>query len=700
MKILKRFFLLFSAFLSLAVFSSAQKTRPSVLKCVESGIYDASEIEGYAEKSGDKKLYGFAVIIKSVKGQDLAADTSALLNALAYVRKFKNPVDRNVLLSAVYVLWGNVLKFQDDFAGAREKFRTGLGAVMDAVKISPECAVFLAGAEGTVAQFEILTKNFPMAQRLCMEAEEIYSKPEFSHLNICLEGRASVLNSYGIVCAEIPIYSEAKKKYCASLEAYKLLKEKTGKSYGWETALVFNNLGVLYDNAGSFDDALYNYKKAEEILKSISKKNSVLELQYAKLLADEGNLFRKFSFPDSALVYLEAALEIFGAETSLSESGKFQLSVLYNSLAALGRAEKNYGKADEFFTACCKLRKELAALSDAYLPFWAETLSEYGGFCVENVDIDLAVYYSSLAVEVRKKVSELSPTDENMRLLAEEYDNSAYIRILSGDSEGAVADCENSRRIRREILSSDHESGIDGYYNTLCNLSTLYNKEGKFVRALEVLSELEENLKRYSDTLGEDYNYKSALTAFNTALAFDALGRKAEAYSSVRNAYLKIAGVSGGEGEKYLVEEGDILIQLGNYAFDAGEFPAAEDYYKKAVVIRTELSGKGIISFAAVSGALNNLGLLYHGTNEPEKARECFLKAQKLFDAISEEDYDIEAATAFARTAVNSVECAGGGLKNVRLLNKAEEVLRPFAQTPPADYYYGCIQKMLDSLKK
>ena len=681
--------------------SRAQKPQSSVLKCAGAGVYDISKMEEYAKKNGDSKLHRFAVLMNSSFSEDSVSLAENLLKAEAAAAKFKNETDKKILSSMVYIRWGNFLKERGCYDLAREKFNTGLNFVINAVNRQPECMVFLASAESVVASFEILMKNFPKARLLCEEAESIYSDERFSHLNICIEGKASVLNSHGIVCAEIPQYLSAKKKYTESLCLYNLLEEKTSKRYDYEKATVYNNLGVLFDNAGSLEEALSNYTSAEKIFERLSKENPSVMTVYAKLFSDKGNIFRKLSYNDSAAVCFEKALEIFSRKTSFTDDEKVQLSTLYNNLAVLSRSEKNYARADEFYTESYKIRKELAQKSDSYLGLWAEVLTDYGMFCVDNADIDLAVYYLEQAALTREKIVSTDPKDENKNALAESYDNLAYVCLFSGDNSGAKRNYELSGETRRGILASDPGVYLDSYYNSLSNLASIYNKEDDFDSAVRVLSTLRETLEQYSDTSSEDFYYKSAVTDYNLALTYGYAGKKSVAYAVMKEAYNEISKISGGQSGKFLTETGEILLQLGNCAFDSGDFGSAELYYQKAVDIRLSLAEKNIVSYASAAGALNNLGLLYYALDKREKADGCFFKAQKLFETISEEDYDIEAATAYAKTAINIAECTEkNSVKNRELLKHAGEILKPFTENPSAGYYYGYLQKVLANLKK
>jgi tetratricopeptide (TPR) repeat protein len=697
----KYFYILFLTVCALSFELAAQKPQSSMLKCVEAGVYDISGMEEYAKKIGDNKLHRFAVLINGLKDEDSLSTSEKFLKAEAYAAKFKDETDKNILLSTVYIRWGNFFKERGCYAAAQEKFNAGLNFVINAVNKKHECMVFLACAESVVASFEILVKNFPKARLLCEEAESIFSDERYSSLNTCIEGKATILNSHGIVCAEIPQYLSAKKKYTEALELYNMLETRTSKCYDYEKATVYNNLGVLFDNAGSLEEALLNYTLAEKLLERYSKSNQSVMTVYAKLLTDKGNLFRKLSLPDSAAVCLEKALKIFSEKNSFTDGERVQLSTLYNNLAVLNRSEKNYEKADEFYTESYKIRKELAQKSDSYLGLWAEVLTDYGMFCVDNADIDLAVYYLEQAALTREKIVGTDPRDENKNALSESYDNLAYVCLFSGDTPGAKKNYELSGQMRRWILASDPGVYLDSYYNTLSNLASIYNKEENFEAAINILSTLRETLEQYSDTSTEDFYYKSAVTDYNLALTYDYAGKKSVAYAVMKEAYNEISKVSGRQSGKFLTETGEILLQLGNCAFDSGDFVSAELYYEKAVAIRTSLAKKNIISYASAASALNNLGLLYYALNKHEKADESFFKAQKLFETISEEDYDIEAATAYAKTAINIAECTSKNRdKNRELLQHAGEILKPFTENSSAGYYYEYLQKVLANLKK
>lgn len=682
-----------------------QESKSVILKGVFSGVCDFNELQRYTLKSSGKKLseplrlINQALLLSDKQNYDSAL--SVLIGMTPLLEKIKNPIDKNSLLCAQEVLSGGCLFMRGEQLKAQERFNNALSIMMEQVKVSSDCAVLLARCEAYIARKEILMNNFPLADRLCKEALEVYSDSKFSSLNFALEGKASVLNSFGIVCAGIPHYSNAKKKYEEALEIYALLSKQNKKSYEFEKAVIFSNLGSLYDNVGSFDEALLNYNKAEIVFKNLSKFSNSVESSYAKLLTDKGNLFRKISLEDSAFACLNTALDIFVKKTSLSVADSIRLSILYDNLASLYIAQKNFRDADECYNCSYKIKKIFSQKSDTYLDIWADVLGNYGMFCVLTQDYDLAIYYLQEAVLARQKLEEKFNNSESKNDLAVSFDNLAYAYILNNDYSSAEINYEKSSALRLDILPFDTGVYLDSYYNTQCSLSGLYQTQNNYDKALDILDGLLETLKRFSDTLKVDYFYKTAVTYYNTALIYSLSGNIGTAVSVMEHSWQNMQKAIKSDSSGYFVEAGNILLKLGNLYADISDFDRSEEYYKKCIDIRQMLSQKGVIPYYETSAAYNNLALLYCKTLRKEKAKECFFKAQKLFELVLKDDYDITGAIALAQTLINEYECSGlDKVDGQRLVENALEILKPFLEFSQAEYFYNCLQKISSTLKK
>lgn len=639
---------------------------------------------------------------------DIAKVSEAMEQCIVYCKQYKNTVSRATTLASVYLQWGNILKNAGCFNDARKKLQESLQLIGTIVKTNRNYAADLAEVESAQAAIEIEMKDFRRAEAMCQDAYGIYSMDEYSKSDYALVGKASLLNTYGALYNAMGRYGEAAKKYNESLEIYARLSIINNKLYLGEKATVLNNIGMLYENMGDFENAMKYYKLASVNFEATLSLQTNYEAAYGNALASVGNLYRKCMQTDSALCYLEQGLHIFRHKEKLTDAENADYSTICNNLAVLYRQKGKPEIAEQFYETAYHIRKELSEKSEVYLPLWCDIMNNYGLFFIDNGDLDLAIYYLAKALEIRNEIY----TDKGIgaAVIADNYDNLAYAYHTSRMQDLAIENYEKSRRIRQELVSSDPNRNLDDYMSTMQNLAALYKQEGRLVDALAVMVDLREVVSSLLITDDEKKRANLADILHNTALLYSALNQKQQAIDAMNNAIDEYTVLAVVDRNKYAKEVASALIQAGNYYTDIYDYDNAEKYYRKALEINTELCESGLTKVYDLAANFNNLGLMYYQQSEMDKAKECYLKARKIFENSTEISADIQTALNRAMVDINIVvyyiyeknsELVDDNFSVCdEYLHDAINSLKPYLSNPSANYYHEYALKLMDKIIK
>jgi tetratricopeptide (TPR) repeat protein len=427
-------------------------------------------------------------------------------------------------------------------------------------------------------------------------------------------------------------------------------------------------------------------------------------------LSIDGTLHTMHDDADTALVNMEQRLQTYRNKRKLTDEEKADYSTVCNNLAIHYRKNGRLDIAEQFYETAYRIRKELAEKSEQYRALWADILNNYGLYFLDVNDKDLAIYYLSKALETRLAGVEdsLDAHSPAANATADNYDNLAFALYKAHLMQEAADNYEKSRAIRRRLVleSGQPEQYIGDYITTMQNLAALYKQNNQTIDALAAMIELRETLTQLHTNSPSEYLDQIANARHNTALLYGMLNQKSQAADAMNLAIKDYNVLALSDRNKYLPEVAAALNQAANYYADLGDYANAEKYYKKALDINTKLYAEHLIDPTEMAGNLNNLGRMYYDQSKMEEAKDCYIKAKKIFD--TDDPTDIKAALNKAMTNINIVMYyiyeKNSGIDNdeyqncAKYLKETIESLRAFLFNPSASYYYDYAQKLLRTL--
>ncbi len=482
------------------------------------------------------------------------------------------------------------------------------------------------------------------------------------------------------------------------------LSRKKAKTYAPTVAYLRGVMYELKDSTGLamgyYHDALDGYKKSKDSQRG--------QLRALRRMFD---IHTKNGTTDSALYCMEQGLQIYRCKRNLTDEEKADYSTICNNLAILHRQNDRLAIAEQFYETAYHIRKELVEKSDRYRPLWADILNNYGLYFLDINDSDLAIYYLTKALEIRKGATDtVSVATPSANVIADNHDNLAYAYYMAKQPQLAAEHYENARSIRRGLVQSSEvkERCIDDYIATIQNLAALYKQSNRSIDALAALVELRDALSTLPYSLQPKYLEQLAATKHNIALLYGILNQRQQAVDAMNMAIKDYNLLALADREKYLPEVAVAMNQAANYYSTICDYENAEKYYKKALEINTGLYADNLVEPSEVAGNLNNLGRMYYDQSKMEDAKNCYIKARKIFDQT--DPTDIKAALNKAMTNINIVMyyiyeknsgIADEGFQDCgKYLMEAIEILRPYLFNPSANYYHEYAKKLLDSIIK
>lgn len=267
------------------------------------------------------------------------------------------------------------------------------------------------------------------------------------------------------------------ESYLVRMEQH--LKDTAGAN--WQHALVYNELGGLYQEAGLYQDSLEafqkardmgrkgmepgeyatilnnmagtlrimgEYSRAEELFLEAVHMYEAAELQntaaYASVLNNLSQVYQETRQVDKAIQYQE---QMLAAAENIPECRQEPV-VIYNNLTALYRAAGNEEKA-----LCCanKALEEYDRLPDDVRRHYTPILNSLAGYLYGAGE-----YARALAIYQKSARDTLRSCGEN-----EEYgtihQNMRWVYEKLGDHDGAMECLNRAARVYRKIYGPDHD---------------------------------------------------------------------------------------------------------------------------------------------------------------------------------------------------------------------------------------------------
>ncbi len=141
---------------------------------------------------------------------------------------------------------------------------------------------------------ELSVKNFYRSLSLYREIQNV-------------EGEANVLTNIGAIQLQLINLKEAKKNFFDALEVYNRISANRNDSLPpYQLVTLYNNLGIVFENEGSFNEAIEYYQRGIGLARKIPNSSSNLAMLFNNL----GSTYMKMGNHSEALNAMQQALRI------------------------------------------------------------------------------------------------------------------------------------------------------------------------------------------------------------------------------------------------------------------------------------------------------------------------------------------------------------------------------------------------------
>ena len=473
------------------------------------------------------------------------------------------------------------------------------------------------------AKTEMADLSTPIEERIARVAE-IYAKADdwASRSAYDKEKYAKLLFDYADFLFNYAHYNESVKIY---LRQIALSEELYGKD-STDTAISYNNIGLVYDNKGDYDKALEYYSKALNIKEKVLGKehpstatsynniagvydskgdyDKALEYHFKALDIREKVLGKEHpdtatSYNNIGLVYkrqgnYDKALEYYFKALYIDEKvlGKEHphTATDYNNIAGVYYSKGDYVKALEFYFKALDIREKVLGKEH---PDTATDYNNIGSVYWKQGIYDKALEYYFKAMHVYETVLGLKHP-----LIATSYNNIGTVYDDKGDYDKALEYYEKALDIKEKVLGKEHPSTANSYNN----IGLVYKRQGDYDKALEFYFKA---LDIDEKVLGREH--PSTATSYNNiGLVYKRQGN----YDKALEYYFKALYID----EKVLGKEhSDTAIDynnIGSVYKNQGDYDKALEYYEKAISILLKILGPDHPSTKAVQGNVDFLKLM------------------------------------------------------------------------------------------
>ena len=614
----------------------------------------------YYQKSNEKKyvrissVYYLLSELNTLEG-DYETALQNVLKSTDYINKSNmRDVDKQPLLSKNYLQTGLIYRSIGDYSKAVEYLNKSLQSMLSVSEKSLLHVVDLADIKTNLASCDLDMKDYRKAEALCDDAEALYNLPDVEKSESALSGKAFMYNIKGMLCSRQEKNMEAMQNYNLSLDIYDLLVYKFRNRYLDNHALVCRNIAMLYDNMHQYDEALYFYNHAAEEEAELFNNNEVAQSRYANTLMNIGNIYRKRERTDSALTYLHKALDIYKKIKSPTINEQADYSTVCNNLAILYRKTGNMEIAENFYNQAYQMRKNLSEDNSDYQQLLADIQNNYGLFYIDNGDNDMALYYFTKAVEIRENNKD-SISENSKNVLADSYDNIAYVSTLLGNYTDAEIYYQKSSEIRKSLYINNPNVFAIDYSTTLKNQGLMYFRNNQPQKSLECLEKAVEIYQQQTKNTNASYYEQIADVKYNMSIVYNQMGQTQKALETLQDVCAVYSALAAKNPHIYSVEAAAALQLSGDFYFDANDFNTAEQKYLQALEIYEKQVDDNPDLKLNMAQIYSNLGLLCMQNKKNDDALNYFKTAGNIYKLFDEKQKNIETAINFAKNNINIV---------------------------------------------
>lgn len=276
--------------------------------------------------------------------------------------------------------------------------------------------------------------NYAICERFCDQAAKIYDR---NNMKYSVNGRAILLRR--------AILYRKQSKFAAALEIYEGILNYQIHKYGekyYGNAVIYNNIGKVYEEQGNLSGALQQYKKAADLLGGTEKQSGKIEKIYRNICL----IYLKSDDANEAWKYIKKAKKIvedvYGKDSS-------SLIDIYNSMAGVWRVRRRTDKELEY------LEKAINMIRKTHMEN-----SEMAAYVYHNMgrifrvsgDIGESVRYYKQAIDIWEKAY-----GEKNDLTANSYEGLAYTFYCGGDHAMARKYANKARSVWVSLYGSHNE---------------------------------------------------------------------------------------------------------------------------------------------------------------------------------------------------------------------------------------------------
>ncbi len=286
-------------------------------------------------------------------------------------------------------------------------------------------------------------------------------------------------------------YSEALEYF----DKAKIIRQELLGENHPDTAQIYNNIGLVYDNQRKYNRAIEYFEKALRIKFSVLGENHpAIATSYNNI----GVVYKNKGEYVKGLEYYKKALKIY---LSVFGSNHPYTAISYNNIGLICDNEKDYNKALEFYKKA--LRIKLSVLEENH-PSIAITCNNIGRVLANQKDFDKAIKYYQKALKIR-----LSVLGKNHSSTARIYYNIGSVYLLKKEYELSIEYLDIANRIFKQT-TGENSLYISNVYESL---SSAYYELKNYKNAYSLL---EQALKIKKEKLGE-YHKEMGKTYLNLA---------------------------------------------------------------------------------------------------------------------------------------------------------------------------------------
>ena len=342
---------------------------------------------------------------------------------------------------------------EKDFEEARKDFR-----------ITKKVSVQALEEQIQRASYKMSNDSIPIEERVA-KTLEIYEEADAfaQEINYDQEKYIGFLWDYSGFLYKYARYNKAIEVYNRLIKLY---EDFHGKEHS-DTASLYNNIGVVYDDLGEYDKALDYYKQALSIREElIGKEHPDTATSYNNI----GGVYADLGDYDKALEFHKQALDI---RKKVLEKNHPDVAMSYNNIGNVYRSLGNYNTTLRYY-------KQASAIWETVLgkehPHTAASIFNHGLVYSDLGDYNKAQEYFQQALEIREKVLGKKHPDT-----AKSYMGIGMLYGILGEHEKSLKYFEQAMYILEKTLGKEHPTTAASYNN----IGNLYSDLGKYDKALE-----------------------------------------------------------------------------------------------------------------------------------------------------------------------------------------------------------------------